>query len=112
VDNPPPAETPLKNPENLSECLGPPLFLNVAIKAEFLKDLPLPTLTSQQRKQLTVLVDRILAAKPVRSTSNIDFLEREIDQLFYTAFELTPDEISIVGAAVPPSGEMEEPPSE
>ena len=25
VDNPPPAETPLIKPENLSKCLGPPL---------------------------------------------------------------------------------------
>jgi hypothetical protein len=84
-------------------------FLNVAIKAEFLKDLPLPALTPQQSKKLTTLVDRILAAKQADAAANISILEREIDQLFSAVFGLTPDEIRIVESSMPSAVETEEP---
>jgi hypothetical protein len=71
-------------------------FLNVAIKAEYLKDLPLPPFAVQQSKQLTVLVDRILAAKKQNSAADTSALEREIDQQVYALYGLTPEEIAIV----------------
>jgi hypothetical protein len=75
--------------------------LNVAIKAEYLKDLPLPPFAVQQSKQLTVLVDRILAAKKQNSAADTSALEREIDQQVYALYGLTPEEIAIVEGTAP-----------
>lgn len=74
-------------------------FLNVAIKAEYLKDLPLPPLNAQQTKQLITLVDRILAAKRANANADTSALEREIDQHVYALYGLTPEEIQIVEGA-------------
>lgn len=87
-------------------------FLNVAIKAEYLKDLPLPSLTPEQSKRLTALVDHILVAKRHQSSSNARLSEREIDQLFFSVFALTHDEIRIVAASVSSTVEVEEGSSE
>jgi adenine-specific DNA-methyltransferase len=70
--------------------------LNVAIKAEFLKDLPLPPLTAQRTKTLAALVDRILAAKRANAAADTSALEREIDQQVYALYGLTPDEVRLV----------------
>lgn len=83
-------------------------FLNVAIKAEYLKDLPLPPLTTQQRKTLTALVDRILIAKRVDAAADTSALEREIDQQVYILYGLTPDEIRLVEESVPSPGRRAE----
>ncbi|MCK7480130.1 MAG: hypothetical protein M0C28_24780 [Candidatus Moduliflexus flocculans] len=45
------------------------------------------------------LVDRILAAKAQDAAADVCALEREIDQLVYALYDLTPEEIQIVEAA-------------
>ena len=59
---------------------------------------PLPISTASPEKQTTVkrLVDRILAAKQRDADADTSALEREIDDLVYTLYGLTPEEIKIV----------------
>ena len=42
------------------------------------------------------MVARILAAKKRNAGADVSALEREIDQLVYTLYGLTPDEIRVV----------------
>ena len=74
-------------------------FLNVAVKAEYLKDTPIPAASPEKRKAVERLVDRILAAKQRDAEADTEALEREIDQLVYALYELTPKEIQIVESA-------------
>ena len=45
------------------------------------------------------MVDCILAAKPRNAEADVSALEREIDQLVYALYGLTPEEIQIVEGA-------------
>ncbi len=71
-------------------------FLNVAIKAEYLKDTPIPAASSDKQKAVERLVDRILAAKARDAGADTSTLEREIDQLVYKLYGLSEEEIGIV----------------
>jgi len=81
---------------NLVNYLYATKFLNVAIKAEYLKDTPIPKTTTTHEKELTDLVKKILAAKKRDPNANITELEREIDQMVYRLYGLTEEEIRIV----------------
>jgi len=74
-------------------------FLNVAIKAEYLKETPIPAASPEKQKAVERLVDRILAAKARDAAADVSGLEREIDQLVYALYGLTPAEIQIVESA-------------
>lgn len=55
------------------------------------------SLASQEKqKAVERLVDRILAAKQQDAAADVRGLEREIDQLVYAHYDLTPEEIQIV----------------
>ncbi len=71
-------------------------FLNVAIKAEYLKDTPIPHLSTDQQKPFIDLVKKILTAKQKDFHADISLLEKEIDKMVYKLYELTPEEIDIV----------------
>lgn len=71
-------------------------FLNVAIKAAYLKDTPIPKASTAQEKELTNLAQKILAAKKRDPEADTSALEREIDQLVYQLYGLTPEEIAVV----------------
>ncbi|HOC01020.1 MAG TPA: hypothetical protein PKM43_19995, partial [Verrucomicrobiota bacterium] len=58
-----------------------------------------PTATPAQQKAVERLVDRILAAKARDAAADVSRLEREIDQLVYALYGLTPEEIQIVESA-------------
>jgi hypothetical protein len=56
----------------------------------------------RQHDEIVRLVDRILAAKDRDARADVSALEREIDQLVYALYGLTPEEIYIVeGKSVP-----------
>jgi len=78
-------------------------FLNVAIKAEYLKDTPYPQPSPDQNKYLSDLVKKILAItkgedylRDSKKQAKVKALEREIDQLVYQLYGLTEEEIAIV----------------
>jgi hypothetical protein len=57
---------------------------------------PIPPATPLQQKEITALVDRILAAKRADPSADVTALEREIDERVYRLYGLTPEEIKIV----------------
>lgn len=88
---------------NLINYLYATKFLNVAIKAEYLKDTPIPRPNTAQEKDLTDLVKKILAItkdedylQNPQKQAKVKALGREIDQMVYKLYDLTPEEIKIV----------------
>ena len=68
-------------------------FLNLAIKAEYLKQVMIP---SASDKNIITLVKEILQTKRMNSGTDTSSLEHEIDQLVYQLYGLTDEEIAIV----------------
>ncbi len=66
------------------------------IKIELLRRLPIPKADKDQQRPIVQLVGRILAAKQRDAEADTSALEREIDQLVYALYALTPEEIKIV----------------
>ena len=69
------------------------------VKKEHVEELPLPKAAlnePQKQKPVIELVDRILTAKAQNAESDTSALEREIDELVYALYGLTPEEIQIV----------------
>ncbi len=68
-------------------------YLNLAIKAEYLKQLRIPC---TENAKIASLVDNILAAKRLDPSADISANEQEIDRLVYHLYGLTYNEIIIV----------------
>ena len=58
-----------------------------------------PAVPSEQQKPVERLVDRILAAKQRDAEADVSALEREIDELVYALYGLTPEEKALVQSA-------------
>ena len=71
-------------------------FLNLAIKAEYLKQIRIPTATLTQKEKLASLVDTILAKRKHNPRADTILEENEIDRLVYNLYGLSEDEIKIV----------------
>ncbi len=52
------------------------------------------------QKQIVALVDKILAATQRDAEADVSALEREIDELVYALYGLTPEEIKLVEGSV------------
>ena len=57
---------------------------------------PVPAASPEKQKVVERLVDRILAAKQRDAEADVSAWEREIDQLVYALYGLTPEKIKIV----------------
>lgn len=64
------------------------------VKTPILKMLPIPRLDKAHQKPFVVLVDRILDAKKI--SEDTTELEKQIDQLIYKLYDLTPEEIALI----------------
>ena len=69
-------------------------FLNLAIKAEYVKQVRIPNVSEEQRCQIEKLVNLVLIGK--QKDLDTSSLETEIDRLVYQLYGLTKEEISIV----------------
>ena len=63
------------------------------------ENFPVPTVTPAQQKPVERLVERILSAKQRDAGADVSALEREIDELVYALYCLTPAEIKLVEGA-------------
>jgi hypothetical protein len=63
-----------------------------------MSQIPIPAASLEQQEPMERLV-RILAAKAQDASADVTTLEREIDELAYDLYALTPDEIKIVEEA-------------
>lgn len=80
-------------------------FLNLAIKAEYLKQLRIPIPSAVILKQLESLVSKVLELKKVNIEADTTSLEYQIDFLVYHLYGLTYDEVLKVDPETPISRE-------
>jgi len=66
----------------------------VRYKKAFLIKLPIPKTLASQQKPFEELLNKIIAGKEKGADTSPE--EREIDQLVYKLYDLTPDEIAII----------------
>ena len=66
------------------------------IKIELLKLLPIKIADEKTQHPFITLVDRILAAKKKDPSADTSALEKQIDEMVYVLYGLTPEEIAIV----------------
>jgi len=66
------------------------------IKKQPLESIPVRNIQAKDQKPIVALVDQILAAKKRDPKADTSALEREIDQLVYKLYDLTPEEIAVV----------------
>ena len=71
-------------------------FLNLAIKAEYVKQLRLPLADNSQQKSIITLVDQVIAAKKQYPQADTSEIESEIDKLVYQLYGLSDEEVEIV----------------
>jgi adenine-specific DNA-methyltransferase len=64
-----------------------------------LSEIPIKRISPDEQKPFIKLVDRILAAKQRDAEADTSALEREIDELVYALYGLTPEEKALVQAA-------------
>jgi adenine-specific DNA-methyltransferase len=69
------------------------------VQPDGLESFPIPAAPPERQKAVELLVDRILTAKQRDAEADVSAMEREIDQLVYGLYGLTPEEIKIVESA-------------
>ena len=79
--------------------------MNLAIKAEYLKQLRIPIPSAAILKQLESLVSKVLELKKVNIEADTTSLEYQIDFCVYHLYGLTYDEVLIVDPETPISRE-------
>lgn len=70
--------------------------LTVNISKTYLERLPIPSATKEQQQSVIDIVDKILAAKKENPQADTADLEKQIDQLVYKLYNLTPAEIETI----------------
>ncbi|MBI5306119.1 hypothetical protein HZB04_00805, partial [Candidatus Wolfebacteria bacterium] len=69
---------------------------DVNVKPTYLARLPIPTKNIKTQKDISSVVDQILTAKKKDPNADTSALERQIDEMVYELYGLTPEEIEIV----------------
>ena len=67
--------------------------------AQYVSQIPIPTIQSAQKALIGEIVNQILDAKHTNPDTDVSELENEIDQIVYLLYDLTPEEIAIVEEA-------------
>ncbi|MCX5772957.1 MAG: restriction endonuclease, partial [Candidatus Hydrogenedentes bacterium] len=70
------------------------------VQPNALEGFPVPDVPAEQQKPVERLVERILSAKQRDAGADVHALEREIDELVYALYGLTPEEIKLVEGAL------------
>ena len=69
---------------------------NYQIDKEPLLSIPIHNASDKKQQSFITLVDQILATKKKDPNADISALERQIDEMVYKLYDLTPEEIAIV----------------
>ena len=67
--------------------------------AQYVSQIPIPTIQPAQKALIGEIVNQILDAKCTDPNADVSALENEIDQIVYLLYDLTPEEIAIVEGA-------------
>ena len=72
-------------------------YLNIGTRE--LERIPIPSATKEQQQPIIDLVDKILAAKKANPQADTTDLEKQVNQLVYKLYNLTPAEIETIEKA-------------
>ena len=64
--------------------------------AQYASQIPIPNTKTADNSAVSKLVDEILDAKRIDPHADVSELENEIDQVVYSLYELTSEEIAII----------------
>jgi hypothetical protein len=67
--------------------------------AQYVSQIPIPSIKPAQKASISKLVNQILAAKRTDPDADVSELENTVDQIVYFLYDLTPEEIAIVEGA-------------
>ena len=67
--------------------------------AQYVSQIPIPSIKPAQKASISKLVNQILASKRANPDADVSDLEKRIDQIVYLLYDLTDDEIAIVEEA-------------
>ena len=67
--------------------------------AQYVSQIPIPSIKPTQKASISKLVNQILNAKRTNPDADVSDLEKRIDQIVYLLYGLTPEEIKIVEGA-------------
>ena len=67
--------------------------------AQYVSQIPIPTIQPAQKTLISKIVNQVLAAKRTNPDADVSELENEIDQIVYLLYGLTCEEIAIVEGA-------------
>ena len=74
-------------------------YTDVNVKPTYLAKIPIPAISTKDQIPFIKLVDKILDTKKAKPEADTSKLEKEIDQLVYQLYQLTPEEIQLVEAS-------------
>lgn len=69
--------------------------------SDYMQQIPIPAAPREKQQAVEKLVDHIIAAKQRDAGADVSALEREIDQLVYALYGLTPEEIKLIEDRTP-----------
>ncbi len=64
--------------------------------AQYVSQIPIPSIKPAQKASITNIVNQILAAKRADPDADVSELENEIDQIVYSLYDLSDEEIAVV----------------
>ncbi len=67
--------------------------------AQYVSQIPIPSIKPAQKASISKLVNQILAVKRTDPDADVSELENTVDQIVYFLYDLTPEEIAIVEGA-------------
>ena len=68
--------------------------------AQYVSQIPIPKATNKQDTDITEIVNKIIKIKNNNPDTDVSQLEKEIDEIVYELYGLTPEEIAIVEGSV------------
>ncbi|MCR4321858.1 MAG: Eco57I restriction-modification methylase domain-containing protein, partial [Candidatus Brocadiaceae bacterium] len=68
----------------------------IEVKPQYFEQIPIPAFKDTDKKQLDSIVDQILVLKQKDLHADTSALERQIDEIVYKLYGLTPEEIAII----------------
>lgn len=66
------------------------------LKINVLKQIPIKEISEDKQKHVILLVDKIISMKKENNDSNTTHIEKEIDKIIYSIYELNKDDINLI----------------
>jgi hypothetical protein len=69
-------------------------------KPNYIKPFPVPPISEELELSLTILVDKIMEMKQLNKPMDCSVLEKDIDRIVYTLYNLSDEDIAVINAQI------------